>query len=70
MKRTYKTPKAVHVDFSYDEQVTASSMGNVATYGDPQEIGRCQQSNENTCMVFWNDDYPGKCQWLPFSLRP
>ena len=68
MKRVYNTPKVKYVDFTYDEQVTASS-GNVATYGDPQEIGRCQQSSDTECKVFWNDNYPGKCDMLPFSLR-
>lgn len=70
MKRTYKTPKAVHVDFSYEEQVTATSAGNIATYGDPQEIGRCQQSSMTDCVHFWNESYPGKCLQHPFSLRP
>ena len=67
MKRTYKTPKAVLVDFSYDEQVVANSSG-IATYGDPQHIGRCQQSSETSCMAFWNDDYPGKCTHTPLSI--
>lgn len=70
MKRTYVTPKAKLIDFTYDEQVTAASSGNVATYGDPQQIGRCQQSSETECMTFWNNDYPGKCLSVPFSLRP
>lgn len=69
MKRAYMTPKAKHVDFCYDEQVTARSDGNIATYGDPDEIGRCQQSSETTCRHFWNDSYPGHCQQMPFSLR-
>ena len=68
MKRVYNTPKVKYVDFTYDEQVTATS-GNVATYGDPQEIGRCQQSSMTECKAFWNDDYPGKCTYTPFSLR-
>ena len=36
MKRTYKTPKAIQVDFRYDVHVKASSSG-VALYGDPAE---------------------------------
>lgn len=69
MKREYKTPKALMIDFSYDEQVVAASVGNVATYGDPQEIGRCQQSSEFDCKYFWNDDFPGMCQAYPRSFQ-
>ena len=57
MKRVYHKPKAVHVDFHYDEQVAASSGGGnsgVALFGDPQHIGRCQQSDAETCTYFWN----------------
>jgi len=69
MKRAYKAPKAVLIDFTYDEQVVAASE-NVATYGDPQVIGRCQQSSASSCMVFWNSDYGDACKMEPFSLRP
>lgn len=70
MKRVYKTPKAVLVDFCYDEQVVATSGGgNTAQYGDPNHIGRCQQSSETTCMYFWLDFSSGICQSKPFSLR-
>lgn len=68
MKRAYKAPKAVLIDFTYDEQVVAASE-NYATYGDPQQIGRCQQSSPASCVVFWNDNYPGMCQQQPYSLR-
>lgn len=69
MKRVYKTPKAKLVDFTYDEQVVAESSG-VALYGDPDHVGRCQQSSETSCRYFWNDSYPvGTCQSAPFSLR-
>ena len=67
MKRTYKTPKAVLVDFCYDEQVVAASSG-VAPHGDPQHIGRCQQSSETSCVVFWYPDQGQPCQLEPFSL--
>ena len=70
MKRVYLTPKAKLIDFTYDEQVTAASSGAVAPFGDPQQIGRCQQSSETECVAFWNDGYPGKCKYEPFSLRP
>lgn len=70
MKKTYTTPKVRYIDFTYDEQVTAASNGNVALHGDPAQIGRCQQSSETSCKVFWNDSYgDGVCQLLPYSLR-
>lgn len=52
MKRTYKTPKAIHVDFHYDVQIKAASS-DVAPYGDPNRIGYCQQSSPFTCTYFW-----------------
>lgn len=52
MKKAYRKPKAMVVDFCYDEQVTASS-GNVANYGDPKHIGKCQQSSAASCTAFW-----------------
>ena len=54
MKKAYCKPKAMAVDFCYDEQVTASS-GNVSLHGDPQHIGRCQQSSDTSCVYFWTD---------------
>ena len=66
MKRVYKTPKAVLVDFCYDEQVVADSSG-VALHGDPNHIGKCQQSNEKTCVYFWLD-LGGQCVEKPVSL--
>lgn len=68
MKRTYKTPKAIHVDFHYDVQVKAAS-GGVALYGDPNGIGRCQQSSETSCVHFWTVGAQ-VCESNPFSLRP
>ena len=66
MKKAYRKPKAMAIDFRYDEQVTASSGGNVADYGDPQHIGKCQQSNAASCKAFW---YVASqpCQTDPFS---
>lgn len=66
MKREYQAPKAKMVDYCYDEQVTAASS-NVSGYGDPQNINKCQQSSEFTCMVFWSGSLP--CQQQPYSLR-
>ena len=65
MKREYCKPKAMVVDFCYDEQVTAAS-GNVATYGDPQHIGKCQQSSATTCKHFWTNSV--FCEANPLSL--
>ena len=68
MKRTYKTPKAVLVDFCYDEQVVAASSG-VALFGDPNHIGRCQQSSETSCVYFWNHSLqPAVCESDPRSI--
>lgn len=67
MKRTYKTPKFVRVDFSYDEQVVAESSG-VALYGDPNHIGRCQQSDASSCTYFWTVGAQ-VCESMPRSLN-
>lgn len=67
MKRVYKTPKAVLVDFCYDEQVVAASSG-VALHGDPNQIGKCQQSSENSCVSFWNTSIAGQCKYDPLSI--
>lgn len=67
MKRQYRSPRAVKVDFTYDEHVTATS-GGIATYGDPQQIGRCQQSSATTCMHFWTAQFEGMCSADPLSL--
>lgn len=66
MKRTYKTPKAIQVDFRYDVHVKAASSG-VSLYGDPNQIGRCQQSSETSCTYFWIAGTT-LCQSNPFSL--
>lgn len=66
MKRTYKTPKAIQVDFRYDVHVKAASSG-VALYGDPNHIGRCQQSSDTSCTFFWIAGTT-LCQSIPFSL--
>lgn len=67
MKRVYKTPKAKLIDFTYDEQVTAESSG-VSLFGDPDHIGRCQQSSANSCRYFWTVGAQ-TCVSNPFSLR-
>ena len=73
MKRTYEKPKVVHVDFHYDVQVKAESTGtgggeNTAPFGDPNSIGRCQQSDPASCTYFWTAG-SSACQSAPFSLR-
>lgn len=67
MKRVYKTPKAVLVDFCYDEQVVAASSG-VALHGDPNQIGKCQQRSEYSCVAFWDTSIAGQCTYEPFSI--
>ena len=67
MKRTYKTPKAIHVDFQYDVQVKAASSG-VSLHGDPNHTGYCQQSSETSCTYFWIAGTT-LCQSNPFSLN-
>lgn len=67
MKRTYEKTKAIHMDFHYDVQVKAAS-GGVALYGDPNHIGRCQQSSETSCVYFWTVGAQ-VCEYNPFSLR-
>lgn len=67
MKRTYKTPKAKLVNFCYDEQITAASSG-VALHGDPQHIGRCQQSSETSCVHFWSMLIANQCKSDPYSI--
>lgn len=68
MKRTYVTPKAKRIDFTYDVQVTAESSG-VSLFGDPDHIGRCQQSSAETCRHFWTVGAQ-TCESNPYSLRP
>lgn len=68
MKKTYHTPKVRYIDFTYDEQVVAASSG-VALFGDPQHIGRCQQSSEISCTHFWTAG-TNVCEANPYSLRP
>ena len=68
MKKTYKTPKAKLVNFCYDEQITAAS-GGVALHGDPQQIGKCQQSSETSCVHFWSmSTTDGQCKSDPLSV--
>ena len=67
MKRTYKTPKAIHVDFQYEEQVRADS-GYVSGYGDSDRHGYCQQNSPTSCRQFWFDST--YCASDPWSLRP
>ena len=58
MKNAYTTPKAVHVDFNYEEKVTASSGGNPGSnvgnyYGNYQNY--CQISYYG-CMIMWTSN--------------
>lgn len=67
MKKTYKTPKAKLVNFCYDEQITAES-GNTSSHGDPNHIGRCQQSDPATCAHFWSMSIAGQCKEESHSI--
>lgn len=70
MKRTYTPPKAVHVDFRYEEQVKATSVsGNVSGYGDPNYTGYCQQNSPYTCTSFFLAGLDA-CPETAWSLRP
>lgn len=53
MKRTYQRPKAMIVDFCYDEQITANSAGDYGRIGDPNSVGLCQQGSPTLCLKFW-----------------
>lgn len=66
VKRVYEKPKAIPVDFRYDVQVKATS-GGISVYGDPQNIGRCQQSSATSCVYFWTAG-GSLCKADPFSI--
>lgn len=68
MKQVYKKPKAILVDFHYDEQVTASSNSNV--YGDygNASVERCQYYSGAICTNIFNSGHAAVCDTiLPFS---
>ncbi len=67
MKRTYKTPKAMLVDFCYDEHVAASSgqQPPIAPQNDPNNTGHCQQALSAFCRAFWTDS---RCDAMPVSI--
>lgn len=71
MKRTYRTPKAVLVDFCFDEQVKAQSS-DIAPYQDPPpKLDRCRQWYSTDCSVFWDTVVnAGVCVSMPYGLRP
>ena len=72
MKHVYKKPKAILVDFHYDEQVTANSnFGNYGKYGN-MAIEVCQYSKTADCSRFFNPEEHGSlCVELSdWSLRP
>lgn len=73
MKKAYKTPKARMIDFTYDEQVTATSPGGgTGLQGSKNTLDLCQQSS-NLCTRFWSSDRPdAECRETAseWSLRP
>lgn len=71
MKRTYKKPKAVLVDFHYDEKVTASSVGGdiYGGYGH-DAVGRCQYTSGTVCTNIFNPKDGALCDMqVPWSSR-
>ena len=61
MKHVYKKPKAVLVDFHYDEQVTANSnVGNFGRYGNVA-IMVCQYSGGTGCSFFFSEGDGALC---------
>ena len=72
MKHVYKKPKAILVDFHYDEQVTASSnVGEFGRYGN-LAVGLCQFSKTADCGRFFNPEEHGAlcAEMSDWSLRP
>lgn len=72
MKNVYKKPKAILVDFHYDEQVTAlSNVGEYGKYGNPA-VGVCQFSKNVDCGRFFNPEVHGNLcvEMSDWSLRP
>ena len=72
MKREYKTPVAKFVDYSYEEQVVATS-NKQDNLGDGHQIDFCTyQSGEfsDPCNVVVNTTFPTSvCGIQPWSLR-
>ena len=71
MKKMYRTPKAVFVDFAFDEQVKAASV-DVSDYQDPPpKLNRCRQFYSTDCSHFFQIEIHGEvCASNPYSLRP
>ena len=72
MKKAYKAPKAMMIDFIYDEQIRAESAGDWGKVGDPDSVGLCQQMDPTRCRVFWMDGSAAlscKADPIPWSLR-
>lgn len=70
MKRTYEKPKAVLMDFRYDEKVTASSTddGKYDMYG-LSSVMRCQYGS-GSCTSIFNPANASVCDvLLPWSRR-
>ena len=71
MKHVYNKPKAILVDFHYDEQVTANS--NISDYIESghDSVGRCQYTAGTACTGLFNSQHAALCDMeVPWSLRP
>lgn len=74
MKREYKTPIVKMIDYSYDEQVVATSLGeNFNGSGDGNTTGYCTYQSgfvSDPCVVVVNSQFPVEvCNARPWSLR-
>lgn len=76
MKRTYVKPKAIWLDFAYEEQVTANSVTFAGEVGSLYDWTKLCQMGVNaqgisTCThYFYTMPDPCKTDQMPMSLRP
>ena len=72
MKREYRKPTALFIDYSYDEQVVAESA-NYNGHGDGNHTGYCTYqsgSYSNPCVTMVNSQFTNDvCGIQPWSLR-
>lgn len=52
MKKTYRSPIAKKIDYTYEENVVAKSYP-ISNYADPWEGGRCTYG-DGSCSVMFN----------------
>ena len=72
MKREYKTPTAMFIDYAYDEQVVAAS-DNFNGLGDGNYTGYCTYQSgsiHEPCVLMVNSQFSQSvCGTQPWSLR-